>query len=109
MAAAFAHIAPSGAQNPFSDADNAMVSAVAKAQKNTIVVMVNPGAVLTPWADEVPAIITNFMPGQAAGDAVADILFGKVNPSARLPVTFPNKVCFCRSRSQTKEILTLGT
>ena len=56
----------------------------------TVVVMSVPGAVLTPWADEVPAIVTNFMPGQAAGSAIADILFGKVNPSARLPLTFPN-------------------
>ena len=47
----------------FSDADNAMVSAVAKAQKNTIVVMVNPGAVLTPWTDDVAAALTMFMPG----------------------------------------------
>ena len=67
-----------------------MVSAIAAAQPNTVVVMSVPGAVLTPWADEVPAIVTNFMPGQAAGSAIADILFGKVNPSARLPLTFPN-------------------
>ena len=50
---------------------NAMVSAIAKANPNTVVVMSVPGAVLTPWADEVPAILTNFMPGQAAGDARA--------------------------------------
>ena len=43
---------------------NAMVSAIAAAQPNTVVVMSVPGAVLTPWADEVPAIVTNFMPGQ---------------------------------------------
>ena len=73
-----------------ANAQNAMVSAIAAAQPNTVVVMSVPGAVLTPWADEVPAIVTNFMPGQAAGSAIADILFGKVNPSARLPLTFPN-------------------
>jgi hypothetical protein len=67
------------------------VSAIAKANPHTVVVMSVPGAVLTPWAAEVAAIVTNFMPGQAAGDAIADIVFGKVNPSARLPVTFPNK------------------
>ena len=53
----------------FSDADNAMVSAVAKAQKNTIVVMVNPGAVLTPWADDVAAALTMFMPGLVTRNA----------------------------------------
>eukprot|EP01052_Picozoa_sp_SAG31_P070945 SAG31_NODE_29837_length_389_cov_0.720690_2_plen_39_part_01 len=39
-----------------------MVAAVAAAQKNTVVVMVNPGAVLTPWADSVAAALTMFMP-----------------------------------------------
>eukprot|EP00413_Alexandrium_margalefii_P039480 CAMPEP_0204586102 /NCGR_PEP_ID=MMETSP0661-20131031/47296_1 /ASSEMBLY_ACC=CAM_ASM_000606 /TAXON_ID=109239 /ORGANISM="Alexandrium margalefi, Strain AMGDE01CS-322" /LENGTH=628 /DNA_ID=CAMNT_0051595715 /DNA_START=27 /DNA_END=1913 /DNA_ORIENTATION=- len=68
---------------------NALIEAVAKANSKTIVVASVPGAVLMPWADSVPAILTNFMPGQQAGHAIADVLFGKVNPSARLPLTFP--------------------
>jgi len=44
-----------------------------------------------PWANDVSAIITNFMPGQQAGNAIADVLFGKVNPSGKLPMLFPNK------------------
>ena len=52
-----------------------VVSAVAKAQKNTIVVMVNPGAVLTPWADEVAAAVTMFMPGLEMGNAISDVLY----------------------------------
>lgn len=68
-----------------------MVAAVAAAQKNTVVVMVNPGAVLTPWADSVAAALTMFMPGLEMGNAISDILYGDVNPSGRLPLTFPNK------------------
>jgi hypothetical protein len=70
---------------------NALIEAVAAANPNTIVVMAVPGAVLMPWADKVKAIVTNFMPGQQAGGAIADILTGKVNPSGKLPLTFPNK------------------
>jgi len=75
------------------DADkhqNALVAAVGKVNPNTIVVLSTPGAVLMPWSAEVAAILTNFMPGQQAGNAIADILFGKVNPSAKLPITMPN-------------------
>ena len=68
-----------------------MVEAIAAAApKKTVVVMSIPGAVLTPWSHKVSALLTNFMPGQAAGWAIADILFGKTNPSARLPITLPN-------------------
>jgi beta-glucosidase len=70
---------------------NAMVSAIAQANPNTIVVLSVPGAILMPWSNAVAAILTNFMPGQQAGNAIADVLFGAVNPSARLPLTFPNK------------------
>jgi beta-glucosidase len=58
----------------FADADNAMVEAVAKAQKNTVVVMVNPGAVLTPWTGSVAAALTMFMPGLEMGNAISDVL-----------------------------------
>lgn len=69
---------------------NELVMAVAKANPKTIVVASIPGAVLMPWSNDVPAILTNFMPGQQAGNAIADVLFGAVNPSAKLPLTFPN-------------------
>jgi beta-glucosidase len=69
---------------------NALIAAVAKANKKTVVVAAVPGAVLMPWSGDVAAILTNFLPGQQAGNAIADVLFGAVNPSAKLPLTFPN-------------------
>ena len=74
-----------------SSSQNALIEAVAKANAKTVVVLSVPGAVLTPWSGDVAALLTNFMPGQQAGHAIADVLYGKVNPSARLPITFPNK------------------
>ncbi len=56
-----------------------------------VLVMSTPGAVLTPWADGMDSILLNFMPGQAMGDAITNVLFGEVNPSGKLPLTFPNK------------------
>lgn len=69
---------------------NELISRVADAQPNTAVVLTVPGAVLCPWEPAVKAIVTNFMPGQQAGNAITDVLLGKVNPSAKLPLTFPN-------------------
>lgn len=68
-----------------------LVSAIASVNPRTIVAMNIPGAILMPWADEVDGILASWMPGQEAGNALADVLFGTVNPSARLPITMPNK------------------
>jgi len=70
---------------------NRLVAAVAKANKRTIVVASVPGAFLLPWVHDVQAALVNFMPGQEAGNAIADVLFGKVNPSAKMPITLPNQ------------------
>lgn len=70
---------------------NELIAAIAKANAKTTVVLSVPGAVLLPWSHEVGAILTNFLPGQQAGNAIADVLFGAVNPSGKLPITFPNK------------------
>jgi len=73
-----------------NDGADDLIDAVGKAQPNTIAVVVTPGALLTPWSDDVGAAIAAFMPGQEYGRAAMDVIFGDVNPSARLPVTFPN-------------------
>jgi beta-glucosidase len=52
--------------------------------------MTAPGPVLTPWRGEVHSIIHGLMPGQEYGNAIADVLFGIVNPSGKLPFTMPN-------------------
>ena len=52
-------------------------------------VITTPGAILTDWRDSVKGIVTDFMPGQEIGNSIASVLFGDVNPSARLPLTFP--------------------
>lgn len=66
-----------------------------------MVAMVAPGAVLTPWRGEVDAILHGFLPGLEYGNALADVLLGRVNPSGRLPVTLPtreNEVEFSRQQ-----------
>ena len=68
-----------------------LVSAVVAANPRTIVSVRSPGAVLMPWVPSVPAVLLSWLPGQEAGNALADVLFGTVNPSARTPVTMPNK------------------
>ncbi|NUT01076.1 MAG: glycoside hydrolase family 3 protein, partial [Sphingomonas sp.] len=68
---------------------DALVTTVAKANPKTIVVVESGGAVLMPWASQVPAIVEAFYPGIRGGPAIARILTGKVNPSGHLAISFP--------------------
>ncbi|MDR4887857.1 glycoside hydrolase family 3 C-terminal domain-containing protein [Fredinandcohnia sp. QZ13] len=66
-----------------------MIEAVMKANaKNTVVVLKTSGTVLMPWLDQVPAVLEAWYPGMEDGNAVANLLYGKVNPSGKLPMTF---------------------
>ena len=65
---------------------------MAAANKNTIVVMTSGGSVdMNAWVDRVPALVEAWYPGQQGGTALAEVLFGDVNPSGRLPVTFERR------------------
>lgn len=66
-----------------------LISEVAKVNPNTIVVLINGTPVSMPWVNEVAAIVEAFYPGQEGGDAIARILCGEVNPSGKLPDTYP--------------------
>jgi beta-glucosidase len=66
-----------------------LVAAVAAANAHTIVVVKSGGPVLMPWAGNVPAIVESWYPGEEDGNAVAAVLFGDVDPSGKLPITFP--------------------
>jgi beta-glucosidase len=68
---------------------NAMVSAVLAANPKTVVVLNTGGPVTMPWVNQSHALIEAFYPGQEGATALARILFGAVNPSGRLPETFP--------------------
>ncbi len=68
---------------------DAVIEAVADANPNTIVVLETGNPVAMPWRDKVRAIVQAWYPGQAGGQAIAEIVAGVVNPSGRLPLTFP--------------------
>ena len=69
-----------------------LINKVAEVQKNVIVVLSTGDAVEMPWIGDAKAVIEQFLPGETAGEAIADILFGKANPSGKLPVTFPKRL-----------------
>ncbi|MBW8487346.1 beta-glucosidase [Actinomadura parmotrematis] len=71
---------------------DALVSAVAKANPNTVVVLQNGGPLEMPWLGSVRSVVENWYPGQVDGDAIAALLFGDADFSGKLPVTFPRKL-----------------
>jgi len=67
---------------------DALIAAVAKANPHTIVVLETGGPVSMPWIGAVSGVFEAWYPGIGGGEAIADLLFGAVNPSGRLPITF---------------------
>jgi beta-glucosidase len=66
-----------------------LIRRVASANPDTVVVVNSGMPILMPWAAQVAAVLYTWLPGQAMGDALADVLLGKVEPGGRLPVTMP--------------------
>ena len=74
------------------DNQDALITAVSAANAKTVVVLETGGPVLTPWVNQVGALLAAWYPGTQGGDAIANLLFGRENPSGRLPATFPASV-----------------
>jgi beta-glucosidase len=75
---------------------DALISAVAAVNPHTIVVIYSSSATLMPWASQVAGVLYAWYPGQENGNALAQVLFGDVNPSGKLPITIPasaSQVC----------------
>ena len=71
---------------------NELISAVAKVNPNTVVVLNVGSPVTMPWLDQVPTVVEAFYPGMEGGNAVACVLLGEVNPSGKLSETFPKRL-----------------
>ena len=74
------------------DGQDAVIDAVASANPRTLVVLETGGPVLMPWIDRVPAVMEAWYPGQRGGEAIARVLFGDVDASGRLPISFPRAI-----------------
>jgi beta-glucosidase len=82
---------PSNTTDSFNQTydQNALITAVAAQAKRVIVVLENGSPVLMPWLGNVHDVLESWYPGVQGGQAIADLLFGDVNPSGKLPITFP--------------------
>ena len=72
-----------------------LIEALVRANPNLVTVIVSGNAVAMPWAAHVPAIVQSWYLGTIGGDALADVLTGKVNPSGKLPFSYPAKLEDC--------------
>ncbi|WP_312242543.1 glycoside hydrolase family 3 C-terminal domain-containing protein [Pantoea sp.] len=68
---------------------NRLIETLAAANRQIVVVLETGGAVAMPWLDKVPAVVEAWYAGSGGGEAIAGVLLGRVNPSGRLPITFP--------------------
>ena len=71
------------------DGQDALIAAVAAANPKTVVVLETGGPVMMPWIAKAGAVLEAWYPGSLGGEAIAEALYGEVDPSGRLPVTFP--------------------
>ncbi|MDK2805152.1 MAG: beta-glucosidase [Thermoanaerobacterium sp.] len=74
------------------ESHNKLIQAIAEVQPNVVVVLCNGSPVEMPWIDQVKGILESYLGGQAAGGAVADLLFGEKNPCGKLAETFPREL-----------------
>ncbi|PVH68511.1 glycoside hydrolase family 3 protein [Cadophora sp. DSE1049] len=77
---------------PVNGSQDGLISAVAAVNPNTIVVNSTGVAIAMPWLSSVKAVIQSWFPGQEAGNSIADVIFGTVNPSGRLPISIPKTI-----------------
>jgi len=75
---------------PFGE--DKLIEAIQKVNKNVAVILLSGNAVLMPWLDKIPAVVQGWYLGSEAGNALADIISGDVNPSGKLPISFPKKL-----------------
>lgn len=88
------------------DGQDALISAVAKANPKSVVVLETGGPVLMPWAADVAGIVQAWYPGQRGGEAIARVVFGDVDASGRLPISFPRTI---EQLPRPKPVLPAGT
>jgi beta-glucosidase len=75
-----------------SEIHERLISELCSVNQKVVVILSNGSPVAMPWLNQVSAVLESYLGGQAKNGAIADILFGKVNPSARLAETFPNAI-----------------
>jgi len=74
------------------EAHNALINEIVKYNENVVVVLTAGSPVAMPWLEKVKAVVNVYLGGEAGGEATYDVLWGKVNPSGKLPETFPNNI-----------------